>query len=79
MAEIEVTVTRKVRMDPEVAQKLAEGFLEFLDEHYAGDFGQIGSAPGPSYEELAWKYVNQIITDDENDRTTVIGIRAIHS
>jgi hypothetical protein len=77
MSEIEVTISRKARMDPEVAQKIAEGFLEFLDYH--GQLDGLGATPGPSYEELAWKYVNQIILDDDNDRVTVIGIRAIHS
>lgn len=55
MSNIEVTVTRKVLVSPEVAREIAEGFLEYIDA--AGFLEGLMKEKGPSYKELAAMYI----------------------
>jgi hypothetical protein len=60
--KIEVTVTRKALVDPDIAKEIAEGFLEYLDSE--GFLEVEGAASWPSYEELAQRYVKRLIDPD---------------
>lgn len=72
--KIQVTVTRKALVDPDIAKEIAQGFLEYLD--YAGQLDGLGATPGPSYEELAERYIKRL-TDPEYDTAVLSSLHPV--
>jgi hypothetical protein len=72
--KIEVTVTRKALVDPDIAKEIAEGFLEYLDSE--GFLEVEGAASWPSYEELAERYVKRLI-DPEREIAVLSSLRHV--
>lgn len=75
--KIEVTVTRKALVDPDIAKEIAEGFLEYLDSE--GFLEAEGAASWPSYEELAQRYVKRLVDDVDHDVAILPSIRAVEA